>query len=62
MRPEPNDQPHRSAPTGTPPDAIKQTPDQPTRHRLGRVEYLLLALIAVSVAITLAMALVDPSW
>jgi hypothetical protein len=62
MRPRPNDEPLRSVPTGSTPDATKQTPDQPRRQRLGRVEYLLLALIAIGVAITLAMALLDPSW
>jgi hypothetical protein len=32
-----------------------------TARRLGSVEYLLLALIVIGVAITIAMAVVDPS-
>lgn len=35
--------------------------DRPTRRRLGRMEYMLLALIALGVAITIAMAIIDPS-
>jgi hypothetical protein len=32
-----------------------------TARRLGSLEYLLLALIVIGVAITIAMAIVDPS-
>jgi hypothetical protein len=35
--------------------------DRKARRRLGSLEYLLLALIAVGVAITIAMFIVDPS-
>jgi hypothetical protein len=45
----------------TAPDQSNDSTDQATRRRLGRTEYLLLILIAVGVAITIAMAFVDPS-
>jgi hypothetical protein len=35
--------------------------NQTTARRLGSLEYLLLALIVIGVAITIAMAIVDPS-
>jgi hypothetical protein len=60
MRPEAKDRPLRSASTGTAPDQTHESPDRATRRRLGRVEYLLLTLIALGVAITIAMAVVDP--
>jgi hypothetical protein len=34
---------------------------RPTRRRLGPLEYMLLALIALGVAITIAMAVIDPA-
>ena len=61
MRPEAKDRPLRSVSTDTAPDETNQSAGQATRRRLGRVEYLLLALIALGVAITIAMAVVDPS-
>ena len=62
MRPRPQDQPLRSASTDTAPDATNESADPVTGRRLGRVEYLLLALVALGVAVTIAMAVVDPSW
>jgi hypothetical protein len=35
--------------------------DRKPRHRLGLLEYLLLTLIALGVAITIAMFILDPS-
>lgn len=61
MRPRPQDRPLRSVSTDTAPNETNESADQATRRRLGRVEFLLLALIALGVAITIAMALVDPS-
>jgi len=61
MRPEPKDRPLRPASIDTAPDHTNESADQATRRRLGRIEYLLLILIALGVAITIAMAFVDPS-
>jgi hypothetical protein len=61
MRPEPENRPLQSVSTDTAPDASNESADQATGRRLGRVEYLLLTLIALGVAITIAMAVVDPS-
>jgi hypothetical protein len=61
MRPEPENRPLRSVSTDIAPEATNESSDQVTGRRLGRVEYLLLALIALGVAITIAMAVVDPS-
>ncbi|MGN6871570.1 MAG: hypothetical protein ACTHMY_24510 [Solirubrobacteraceae bacterium] len=47
--------------TDTAPDDTNESAARATRRRFGRVEYLLLALIALGVAITIAMAVVDPS-
>ncbi|MFL5863362.1 MAG: hypothetical protein ACJ780_21740 [Solirubrobacteraceae bacterium] len=60
MRPEPQDRTlqalsPRAAPTDT------SGSDQTSGRRLGRFEYLLLALIVLGVAITLVMAVIDPS-
>jgi hypothetical protein len=50
MTPEPDDRPRRSS-----------SRDRTAARRLGPVEYLLLTLIALGVAITIAMFIVDPS-
>jgi hypothetical protein len=61
MRPETKDRPRRSASTDTAPDQANESAHRATRRRLGHVEYLLLTLIALGVAITIAMAVLDPS-
>ena len=61
MRPEPKDRLLRPVSTDTAPDQSSESPDPATRRRFGRVEYLLLTLIALGVAITIAMAVLDPS-
>lgn len=61
MRPEAQDRPLRSVATDTAPDDTNESLVRATRRRLGHVEYLLLAVIALGVAITIAMAVVDPS-
>lgn len=61
MRPQAEDRPLRSVSTDTAPDDTNESAARATRRRFGRVEYLLLALIALGVAITIAMAVVDPS-
>lgn len=61
MRPEPKDRPLRSVSTDTAPNETNESADQATGRRLGRLEYLLLALIALGVAITIAMTVIDPS-
>lgn len=61
MRPGPQDRPRRSVSADTAPNETNQSADQATGRRLGRLEYLLLALIALGVAITIAMAVVNPS-
>lgn len=61
MRSEPKDRPLRSVPTNTARKRTKESSDQATRRRFGQVEYLLLTLIALGIAITIAMAVVDPS-
>jgi hypothetical protein len=65
MRSEPRDRTVRPAPDGP---SRRPRPRLPrhSRHRigprrLGLLEFLLLALIALSVAITIAMAVIDPS-
>ena len=61
MRPELKNRPPESAST----DAARidggESADRTSGRRLGRLEYLLLALIALGVAVTLVMAVVDPS-
>jgi hypothetical protein len=44
-------------------DLRRRSSDRPRKRRLqlGRVEYVLLGLIALSIAVTLAMAVVNPS-
>jgi hypothetical protein len=61
MRPGPEDPPLRSVSTDTAPNETNESADQATGRRLGRLEYLLLALIALGVAITIAMVVVNPS-
>lgn len=61
MRPKPKDRPLRTVSADTAPDQTNESADQAIRRRFGRVEYMLLALIAVGVAITIAMAVIDPS-
>lgn len=59
MRPEPKGRPLQTMSSHTAPDQANESADK--ARRLGRVEYLLLTLIALGVAITIAMAVVDPS-
>lgn len=61
MRPAPKDRPRRPASIDTAPDQTNESADHATRRRLGRIEYLLLILIALGVAITIAMAFLDPA-
>jgi hypothetical protein len=43
------------------PEIDRSPPESKTESRLGRLDFLLLALVAVGVAITIAMAVVDPA-
>lgn len=61
MRPEPKDRPPESASADAARIAAGESADRTSGRRLGRLEYLLLALIALGVAVTLVMAVVDPS-
>lgn len=61
MRPGPQDRPLRPVPSDAAPNETNEPEDQAASRRLGRLEYLLLALIALGVAITIAMAVVDPA-
>jgi hypothetical protein len=65
MRPVPNDCPpdtkghrHRRRDGGR---HTHPSWDRRTHRRLGPMEYVLLALIALGVAITIAMAIIDPA-
>lgn len=61
MRPEPKDRPPESGSTDAARIDAGESADRTSGRRLGRLEYLLLALIALGVAVTLVMAVVDPS-
>ena len=61
MRQGPQDPPLRSVSAETARNETNESAEQATGRRLGRLEYLLLALIALGVAITIAMAVVNPS-
>ncbi len=61
MRPKPKDRPPQSVPRDTARGEINESARQTTGRRLGRLEYLLVALIALGVAVTIAMAIVNPS-
>jgi hypothetical protein len=61
MRPELKNRPPESGSTDAARIDGRESADRTSGRRLGRLEYVLLALIALGVAVTLAMAVVDPS-
>lgn len=61
MRPELKNRPPESGSTDAGQIDGRESADRTSGRRLGRLEYLLLALIALGVAVTLVMAVVDPS-
>ena len=69
MRPTPMDRrdraamaDHRRKPSRMAPSRPRRfSADRKARRRLGSLEYLLLTLIALGVAITIAMFILDPS-